>query len=360
MTRDLNMSGHEPIHDAIARSALDQYGLERPELVFIRHNENLTYQVTDGAPGERHGAPGRRDGASGGRYVLRVHWPAEGVSPDTPQHSRDALTAELEFIQAIGEHTDIAVQTPVRTTDGQLVCIIADSGSVPRVRPGPLYATLLTWVDGHAMRDEDPEWEHQAYLTGIMTAKLHDFSAWWSPKHALHRHRYDQALLQDKVRVIEDGLRLGLLTPAQYRTIQAGAERICWLMDQLDHRPDASGLIHADLQKSNLIVNGETVTPIDFALCGYGHFLQDIGGLSADFAPLNIRQAMLSGYRTVRALPDSDLPYVEAFFVGGILLFMATHLHNPRVHEWFGRRIPVICAKYLEPLIRGDRFYEDI
>lgn len=327
--------------DSLAREALREYSLRRPRLAFIRHNENLTYQVTDGETGDR--------------YVLRVHRPAEGVSRDTPQHSLEELQAELEFIQAIREHTDIAVQRPVATLAGGLVGTLTGGGA-----GAALHATLLTWIEGRPMSHEDPAWEHQAYQTGVITARLHGFSEQWSPRHVLRRRRYDQAMLTEKVRAIGAGVELGLLTSAQYRTVQEGAGRIGFLMDQLDRRPGSSGLIHADLQRSNLIVNGDSVTPIDFALSGYGHFLQDLGGLSADFAPLSIRQAMLAGYRTVRALPDSDMEYIEAFFVSGILLFMATHLHNPRVHEWFGRRTPAICREYITPLLEGRRFYESI
>ena len=39
--------------------------------------------------------------------------------------------------------------------------------------------------------------------------------------------------------------------------------------------------------------------PIDFSLSGHGYFMFDIGGLSADFGPLNVRQALISGYRSV-------------------------------------------------------------
>ncbi len=131
-------------------------------------------------------------------------------------------------------------------------------------------------------------------------------------------------------------------------------------MGELNDRPGSFGLVHADLAVANLIVHGETVTPIDFAMSGYGYFMQDLGDLSASFGPLRIRRAMLAGYGTVRGLVDSELKYVEAFFVSSILYFMAIHLYSRDRHEWFRRRVPVICEKYIGPLLRDQRFYEDI
>ncbi|HHW09059.1 MAG TPA: phosphotransferase [Firmicutes bacterium] len=193
-----------------------------------------------------------------------------------------------------------------------------------------------------------------------MIAKLHNFAEQWRPDFPLERLSYDGANLNKIARIIGDGVVAGLFSADQYRVIQEGVNRITDLMDELDTQPDSFGLIHADLAVSNLIVNGETITPIDFAMSGYGYFMQDLGDLSSSFGPLHIRKAMLDGYDTIRRLSTSDLKYVEAFFVSGILYFMAIHLHSGVHREWFMRRVPVICERYIEPLVRDQRFYDDI
>lgn len=323
----------------LADRALREYGIANPQVEFIRHNENITCKVLDDERGQQ--------------YVLRIHKPIQGFDGAFTQHSYQAVTAEMKFIKAIGTHTDIGVQEPVQTKTGSLVAQIANGDEM-------VCATLLTWVEGRPMHHDDPDWAEEAYATGVMVAKLHDFAAGWQPVPPLTRHHYGREKLEAVQTKISQGLALGLFNPRQLEIVQAGAEKIIALMDELGHRASAKGLIHADLSKGNLIVQQGRVVPIDFCLCGYGYFYMDLGGISADFGPLAIRMKMLEGYRTVRSLPQDDLKFIEGFFVMGILLFMAAQLHNPKVHEWFGRRMQPICQDYILPLIEGRSFYNKI
>ena len=59
--------------------ALDQYAFTDPQTEFIRHNENITYKITDGTK----------------RYELRIHKPAEGFSLGIYK-AGDSRTAYLE------------------------------------------------------------------------------------------------------------------------------------------------------------------------------------------------------------------------------------------------------------------------
>ena len=130
----------------IANEALKQYDIQSPHLEFIRHNENLTYSVTDGI--------------SGIRFLLRVHMPVEWFSRIAIQHTFSALQAEMRLLEAIREGTDIAVQKPVPTRSGEFICRLTN-----KFGQDPLYATMLTWIDGHPMDRKDPEWErHRPFL----------------------------------------------------------------------------------------------------------------------------------------------------------------------------------------------------
>lgn len=323
----------------LANQATKQYSIEDAGYYFIRHNENLTYRVTDGKIGEK--------------YVLRIHMPREGFSQSTAQHSYESLRAEMEFLKAIGENTDIAVQKPMLNHYGDYVSKIID-----RHNGTTLNATLLSWIEGQTMDPDSEEIEQLAYKTGIMTAKLHSFSASWQKKVA--RHSYDISKLTKVLDTIEGAIDLGLMNKQQYAAIRSGGEKICEYMKELEAQPHLNGLIHSDLQKSNLIVYEGAVTPIDFCLCGYGSFYMDLGGLYADFGPAPVREALLQGYRSIRELPEEDMKYIEAFFIKVILLTMATHLHNPKMHEWYIRRTQPICDDYIVPLLQDKRFYKNI
>lgn len=328
--------------EQLAYIVLKQYLISDPQLTFIRHNENFTCKVTDGNTSEK--------------YVMRMHVPVEGFSNIAVQHSYSNLCSELAFINAIGENTNISVQIPVRNKSGLFVSEIIDPDSNKTI-----YTTILTWINGETMSHENPNWEQQAYQTGIMTAKLHNFSANWDEGRTLKRQRYDASKLISVITSIEEAVGLGLMDSDHYRIIQSGGVKICELMEELDKRSfNTKGLIHADLQRTNLIVHENTVTPIDFCLCGYGYFYMDLGGLLADFSSLSARKALLDGYRSIRELPESDMKYIEASFVMVILLCMATHLHNPKMKEWYLRRTKPICNDYIIPIINNERFYKNV
>lgn len=322
----------------LADGALRQYPLANPHVEFIRHNENISCKV--------------RDGNTGQQYVLRVHKPIQGFA--SAQHSYSALEAEMQFLTAIGKGTDIGVQKPVRNYKGNTVTQVREQEEI-------INATLLTWVEGRTMHHEDPNWEEEAYAAGVMMAKMHDFAACWRPEQPPLRHHYDQRKAEAVSAKISEGVALNLFSTEQMEIVGAGAEKIIAFMNELDARPlPAKGMIHADLSKGNLIVSGDKVIPIDFCLCGYGYFLMDLGGISADFGPLNVRRAMLTGYRSIRDLPEEDLKYIEGFFIFSILLFMAGHLNNPKVWEWFGRRMQPICDDYIIPFLEDRSFYDTI
>lgn len=324
--------------ERLAHIVLKQYLISQPQLTFIRHNENYTCKITDGNTSEE--------------YVMRMHVPVEGFSQLTTQHSYSNLYSELTFIKAIDENTNISVQIPVRNKNGLYISEIIDPYSNKTI-----YTTILTWVNGETMSHENSNWEQQAYQTGIMTAKLHNFSSNWDEGRTLQRQSYDTSKLISAITAIEEAVGLGLMDYIDYKIIQGGGVKICELMEELDKSSfNSKGLIHADLQRTNLIVHENTVTPIDFCLCGYGYFYMDLGGLLADFSPLSVRKALLDGYRSIRELPESDMKYIEAFFVMGILLCMATHLHNPNMKEWYLRRTKPICNDYIIPFINNKRF----
>lgn len=321
-------------------SVLEQYIISNPQVTYIRHNENLTCKVTDGITNEE--------------YVLRIHMPKEGFSLTTAQHSYSNLCSELQFINAIYENTDLAVQRPVKNKNGLFVSEVRDNDRT-------IYATVLTWIKGEIISREDADFGKQAYLTGIMTAKLHDFSSKWVDGRELKRHSYGKEKMKSVIKQIEEGVSLNLIKNEEFKVIEQGGEKIISLMEELDKRSfDRKGIIHADLHKSNLIVHNETITPIDFCLCGHGYFYMDLGGILADFSPLKIRKEVLRGYRSIRAIKDTDIKYIEGFFIMSILLFMATHLHNPNEKEWYLRRTKAICKDYIKPLLNDERFYENI
>jgi len=333
-----------PDMESPVRRALREYGLADANVHLIRHNENYTCRV---------------ESASRGEFVLRIHAPAPGLDPRSLAHTEPALSAEMRFVEALGEGTDIPFQRPVRLPSGEAVLRLP-SGEGEGEGKAPVLATLLTWLPGRTFDPSADDAPEIAYKTGEMMAKMHDFTARWPEGKTLDRPRYDLARVEATVAQIEPGVQSGVLSERQFVIAKRAGEAIRVRMRELDARPDQCGLAHADLCAGNLIVCEGAVSPIDFCLSGHSYFYQDVGELIASLNDPLLRRRVLEGYRSLRALPEEDMAYVEAFFVMGILLFMGMHLNNVNVRGWFEKRLDRAIYKFFVPLIKDQRFYQGL
>lgn len=317
---------------ALAQHALGQYGLRGAALHFVRHNENAIFRVQ---------AP------TGEAYVLRLHIHDASLSEDALMHRPRWLKSEMRFIQLLSQDGGLGVQRPLLTLEGTLLATLPD-------RQG--YASMLSWVSGEPLNPADARLEARAYTVGELTARLHSFVLAHPETSRLVRPRYDARRVGKAVEKLHAGVVMGLFSHSTYVALQEGAVRICALMERELRRVGAHGLVHSDLGLSNLIADGNRVYPIDFGLCGHGPLLFDLGGLMGAFDEPAQRQAVLEGYTAHRPLAQADGAGIEAFFLASVYFFMAMHLGDPRVWEWFDRRLPVIVQAYLCPFTKGEPF----
>ena len=86
------------------------------------------------------------------------------------------------------------------------------------------------------------------------------------------------------------------------------ARRMRTAMPGLGSKPDAFGLIHADLHLENALFDGDAVRLIDFDDCGFGHWIYDLAVPLWEYLDRSdypeFRAALLDGYRERRELPD--------------------------------------------------------
>ncbi|WCF06565.1 hypothetical protein NDS46_19690 [Paenibacillus thiaminolyticus] len=154
-------------HQAIAADALSHYEIQSPIIAFIRHNENLTYKITD---------------QSGSSYLLRVHKPVHAELHGL-QHSKAGLTGEMELLQALGEHTALNVQKPVRNREGEFVSRISDGEDF-------IHCTLLHWLEGRDSQPDDFASREAALRYGRQVGMLHRFTSGYKPERAISRPAY--------------------------------------------------------------------------------------------------------------------------------------------------------------------------
>jgi Ser/Thr protein kinase RdoA (MazF antagonist) len=317
----------EPID--IAKDALLKYGIENASLTLLRHNENMVWKV------------GLSEGLC---YVLRIHIPSKGLAII---HRAEYLESEMMFLSELSKNSDINVQKPIRTKDGSYVIQLPLCGG---------FATLLSWLPGVTFNQLENTAIHNAFLVGELVAKMHEYVLKYPNSCKLTRPTYDSKRVMNAVISLKDGISMGLFTNHMYAQLYEGAMCICNKMDQENSREGWHGLIHSDLGLGNIIVNHGIVSPIDFGLCGDGPFLFDLGGLMGTFDHTQLRKAAIDGYSKHRPLNHNDYRSIEAFFIASIYFFMSIHLHNIKIHEWFGRRLPLVISDYVRPFINGTGF----
>jgi Ser/Thr protein kinase RdoA (MazF antagonist) len=274
--------------------ALADYPVDEPRLKFLAHGENTTFRVD----------------SPDGRFLMRVHRPnRHGPRVD----SRVAVGSELDWLTALRADTDLNVPTPTRTRDGQWTTVADD-----RV------CSLLGWQNGR-MQAANPRPVHFRRVGGIL-AQLHEHGSAWTPPTGFVRMRWDWETFFGNTMEYGGVSAAGCwdLLPAPVRTqFDEVARRMRTVMADLGSKPDAFGVIHADLHLENALFDGDAVRLIDFDDCGFGYWLYDLAvplwdNSWRDGYP-EFRTALLEGYRERRELPD--LTHLDDFIATRFVSF---------------------------------------
>nr|QEO74199.1 hypothetical protein [uncultured bacterium] len=266
--------------------ALADYPVDEPRLSFIAHGENTTFRVDS------------RDA----RFLMRVHRPnRHGPGVD----SQVAVGSELNWLAALQADTDLSVPTPIRARSGEWTTV-ADG----RV------CSVLGWQGGR-MQATNPRLVHFRRLGGVL-ARLHDHASTWTPPPGFVRMRWDWETFFGNTMEYGGVSAAGCLDllPAPVRAqFEEVARRMRTAMADLGSKPDAFGLIHADLHLENALFDGDAVRLIDFDDCGFGYWLYDIAVPLWEYRSranhAEIRTALLAGYGEHRQLPD--LTHLDTF-----------------------------------------------
>ncbi len=250
MTTEIN-------YEKLVETALRQYGITNFSSSFIRHNDNITYKIDN-----------KEDSRS---YVLRIHTPKtsglQGV-----QHTFEGLNAEVELLHQLNEQTSLSLQQPIKNKKGNLVSTIVDvDNNLSHL------ATVLTWKEGAVLTGKEMNLHSIAYEVGAVLAKLHNFSNNWRIPQPFIRPNYNVEKYRDLTDRLQYGVEINLFTSDQYDVIIETMKYIKNIFNKTPKTKDNWGIIHADLQGGNILVENDSVIPIDFGFSGYGYYLFDIG-----------------------------------------------------------------------------------
>ncbi|MDO5059921.1 MAG: homoserine kinase [Neisseria sp.] len=287
------MSVYTSVSDDEMRAFLAQYDLgEFVSLTGIAQGvTNSNYFVT----------------TSSGKYVLTIFEVLQ-------QH-------ELPFFLLLKQHLSengVACPAPVAKKDGSFDAVLAG-------KP----ACLVTCLKG-----SDTGWpsEKQCFNTGAMLAKMH--LAGQSFPMTMDNPRYDKWWKEsaEKLYPVLDESDAALLR-----------EEIAYLdAHSGEHLPQ--GIIHADLFKDNVLLDGAQVAGfIDFYYACRGNFMYDLAIAVNDWARtaenvLNaeLAAAFMAGYESVRPLSEAERAYYPTAQRAGCIRFWVSRLldfHFPQEGE---------------------------
>jgi len=308
---------------ALAVTALARWGVSggAPEIVKCR--ENAVFRVT---------AP------DGRRAALRIH--RHGY------HTDEALRSELAWMEAL-RAAGVAVPAVVPTSSGALFAVVRARGV-----PEPRQVDMVTWMTGAPLGTiEDGPGPAVADLretfrgVGRLAARLHDHAQGWSPPAGFVRHAWDGDGLLGPAPLWGRFWLAGGLGAAERRLIERARERARDDLAVYGRPPRRYGLIHADFNLDNMLLDGDRVALLDFDDSGFGWHLFDLATvwtlfLGADCAA-PMRAGVIEGYRRERDLPDEEVARLPLFELARAFSYLG----------WVETRRETATARVLAPRV---------
>lgn len=274
----------------LVHEALSAFGVQDKPVTFIRHNENMTFNVAD-------------------VFLLRIHKPTQSfqsVNRYADVDSNKIRQSEIKFLQHLRQN-GMPVQVPMKVKSGENIAVLS----------GGVEATLLQWIPGRILTKEDIN-ETLCLAIGQLVAKMHRASEGFMDEEGL---RYDAKLCQHlKVQLLNANTLLVDQRNLLYQLCDHLTER---LGDQKDFIA-----LHSDLSLSNLLMTTSGLVPIDFSLFGYAHPMMDIASLFACIGGAENRAAIAKGYCTEGN--TIDFKVLDAYYVLSVLLYIVIHLENAK------------------------------
>lgn len=269
---------------AIVEKALGLWGLDGADWQLIAARENQVFRVE----------------SSTGPVALRLH--------RVDYRSDAELRSELQWMAAVAAG-GLHVPEPVRAIDGSFLHVVDG-----------VQVDVLGWMAGRPVGATTQPLD-VADRTGLFhgigreMARLHQVSDAWTPPPDFTRCRWDRDGLVGDAPVwgrFWDNPALSQDDRALFTRLRAQADAdLASQSASLDF-----GLIHADLVRENLMIDGARIQLIDFDDGGYGYRQFDIATTllknmqEPDYADL--RAALIDGYLSVRAI---DLTTLDLFLV---------------------------------------------
>lgn len=306
----------------LAAQALARWGMPDASCTFVAGRENQVFKVT-----------GKK-----GDFALRIRRPG--------LRSIAELNSELVWLEAM-DRAGLSVPRPTPSASGALLESVGEHG-----------VDMAGWLTGHPLgKSREPLQLNNPLQVfsrlGGQMARLHAASDAFSPPDGFARARWDgDGLLGDAPlwgRFWENPTLQEPTRQLMIRFRDQARSDLAQMATRLDH-----GLIHADLVRENILLDGDCLRLIDFDDGGYGYRLFDIATTllknrrEPDYQAL--KASLIAGYLAVRHLDMTQLDLFMALravsYVGWVVPRMREPGSNAR-NARFVADAQDLCSAYL-------------
>ena len=280
----------------IAEQAMTDWDLCVVQLQLISISENTVYRVNTDA---------------GTSYVLRIH--------RSGYHNLAELNSEQQWTAAL-KRAGIGAPVPLMTRDGRGYATVSVPGTSETRHVG-----IVEWIDGMTLSSIMEKVSDQQTLAlhfdrlGRIAARIHNQVVHWQLPEEFRRHAFDEDGLMGDTPFWGPFWELPELTDAERKKILNARHAIYRALSNYDKGQGTYSLIHGDLHPRNLLVNGNQLSVIDFDDAGFGWHLYELAVALFSYQSHphfdTIREALIIGYRSERAISDKDLERLPLFLL---------------------------------------------
>lgn len=235
---------------------------------------------------------------SGAKLALRLHRPG--------YQSPAAIACELAFCARLAD-AGVAVVEPLPAASGAWI-----------VQVGGFTVSCLRWITGRPLGEAGAPLAGSAVLAraadlGALLADLHNAADAGACPAPFPRAPWDAEALLGAAPRLGPFWENPTLAPGESLLLQQAREKLAlWLPRARDYGP-----IHADVLRSNVMLEGDRLRLLDFDDCGPGFRLYELGSVLIQSwgdpdLPEQARR-LVRGYRSRRALPDDQLALLPMF-----------------------------------------------
>ena len=312
------------LYTPAALAALSHFPVKAENVELIAVSENVTFRVVDEADGQA--------------LVLRLHRPG--------YHSLEALDSERLWTTALN-NAGIPVPRAISALDGRYYVPVTVPSSGER-----RFAGMLGWTNGELLSDviarEADTRRLQDYFgqLGAILGAMHVQSSAWRPPPGFTRHHLDIEGLMGEAPFWGQFWEHPVLTQSDRSLLLETRSKIRGALSRYGTDRGHYSVIHADLHSGNVLIDEGRLTVIDFDDTGFGWHMYDIAVAlkhqhGTPLYPV-VRDALLRGYRSVRALNAGHEAMLAMFLL----------IRGMAVIGWLYQRPELASAEHQEYLQR--------